>query len=137
MCGRKILNRLPKKVKKNAMVYIASDNRDSALQINKTINWPLVTLNEKSCHVDISNSSACSRFTLSHWFALALSDIIVMQDSVGPQQRETISAFSRYAAIYSLNSQVMRFGHTCDPISKDLQLYQQSQGNWICDRDRN
>ena len=42
-----------------------------------------------------------------------------------------ISAFSRYASIYALHKDVMRYGLGCNSINKTA-LSWQTQGNWLC-----
>ena len=51
--------------------------------------------------------------------------------SVRPEPRQPMSAFSRFAAMYALDPDVMRFGRTCQPVNKTLSS-QENQGNWIC-----
>jgi hypothetical protein len=151
-CGAKIIESLPPDIQKNTMVYIASDNPDSAQQINTTINWPFVILPPNVCHVDLQASFDCSLTTSLHWFMLSLSDKIVMQGLIQPafgsgslfedmmpddgssrkiQQQGSISGFSRFAAIYALNSDVTRYGVSCNSVNKTL-LSKQTQGNWLC-----
>lgn len=152
ICGAKILGNLPIDLKKNAVAYIASDNHDSAQQINTTLNWNLVILPPKVCHVDLEASFDCTLTTSLHWFMLSLSDKIVMQGLIKPptgsgslfedlpskdgsprltQQQGSISGFSRFAAIYALNSDVARYGLSCIPGNK-IALSKQTQGNWLC-----
>lgn len=152
VCGGKILENLPVDLKKNAIAYIASDNHDSAQQINTTMNWPFVILPPKVCHVDLEASFDCTLTTSLHWFMLSLSDKIVMQGLIQPpigsgslfedlppkdgsprliQQQGSVSGFSRFAAIYALNSDVTRYGLSCIPGNK-IALSKQTQGNWLC-----
>lgn len=94
----------------------------------------------------------CSLSTTSQWLMLSLSDTIIMQSlhsnpgmvsPYKPRSPETarlvtieeqgpISAFSRYAAIYSLSPDVMRYGLNCTAVNKK-NLSRQTMGNWICD----
>ena len=114
----------------------------------------------KACHVDLSGSgSHCSMQTAVHWFMLALSDHLVLQALLPPAQgfsmyesgREgaqfdpftspfnrltaaPVSAFSRYAAIYSLHGDAsIRYGRSCDRKVSTALLSHQSHGNWVCD----
>lgn len=153
VCGKKILAALTPEIRRNAMVYIASDNQDSAQQINRTINWPFVVLPPKVCHVDLDRSLECTLVTVLHWFMLSLSDKIIMQGLViGPgsssvdslpddgstkpsAQQGSISAFSRFAAIYGLQGENSIFGLSCDHGNRTL-LSRQTQGNWLCDPKR-
>ena len=94
-----------------------------------------------------------------HWFMLALSDHLVLQALLPPTQgfsmyesaREgalfdpftspfnrltaaPVSAFSRYAAIYSLHGDVsIRYGRSCGRKVSTALLSHQSHGNWVCD----
>ena len=137
------------------MAYIASDNADSARQINTTMQWPLSITPTDSCHVDLAANPMCSRMTFVQWFMLSLSDKIVMQslrnnlDANSPYHavsEETkaldalykqygsqgpISAFSRYAAIYGLQKDGLRYGLGCKSVNKTA-LSWQTQGNWLC-----
>jgi hypothetical protein len=95
----------------------------------------------------------CSLSTTSQWLMLALSDTLVMQalqpnldvnSPYKPKSPETahlptppeelgpISAFSRYAAVYSLSKDGMRYGRNCTAVNKQV-LSRQTMGNWICD----
>ena len=153
VCGKKILATLSPEIQSNAMVYIASDNSDSAQQINTTINWPFVVLPPKVCHVGFERSLDCTLMTLLHWFMLSLSDKIIMQGLVvapgswsedstpedgsskqGAQQG-SISAFSRFAAIYGLNIDNSFYGLSCSHGNRTF-LSRQTQGNWLCDPKR-
>jgi len=101
-----------------------------------------------------SSTDNCTLSTSSQWLMLALSDALVMQalepntavDSpYKPKSPETanlantpadelgpISAFSRYAAIYALGKDVMRYGNNCTRVNKK-NLSWQTMGNWVCD----
>ena len=94
--------------------------------------------------------------TFVQWFMLSMSDEIVMQslqtniDVISPYHEPSpstaaldseyakwartgpISAFSRYAAIYGLRKDSMRYGLGCGSVNKTA-LSWQTQGNWICD----
>lgn len=151
-CGRKIINDMSVEQRKNAMVYIASDNHVSGQQINSTLNWPFVILPPEVCHVDLQASFECTLSTSLHWFMLSLSDKLVMQGLIKPvrgsgssyedvpprdgepllaQEQGSISAFSRFAGIYGLNKDISRYGLGCQPINKTA-LSKQTQGNWLC-----
>ena len=150
VCGNKILSALTPEIQKNAMAYIASDNADSAQQINTTVNWHFVVLPPKACHINHERTLDCTMTTLHHWFMLSLSDKIIMQAQIiipgsraddqtpedgRPKQvapQGSISAFSRYAAIYGLNVDSSLFGLSCSHINGTA-LSRQTQGNWLCD----
>ncbi len=154
-CGEALLRQHSSVEKKGVLAYIASDNADTARQINATLGWDLSIAPTDSCHVDLAATSLCSRMTYVQWFMLALSDQIVMQslknnDAVFSPYHEVssetqaldahfkqyakqgpISAFSRYASIYALHKDVMRYGLGCGRINKTA-LSWQTQGNWLC-----
>lgn len=130
------------------LAYIASDNGDSSRQINSTLNWGFTIKPPDACHMDLQKNSLCTLMTSLHWFMLSLSDVIVMQALIKPAESvysnspETahisddepapISAFSRYAAIYSLSGPVIRYGRGCRS-ANTTQLSYQTHGNWVCD----
>ena len=117
----------------------------------------------KACHVDLagtgSGHSHCSLQTSVHWFMLALSDHLVLQALLPPTQgfsmyesakegarfdpftspfsaltAPPVSAFSRYAAIYSLGGDsTIRYGRSCSNKVSMALLSHQSHGNWVCD----
>lgn len=154
-CGQLLLHEGGGRAASDVLAYIASDNADSARQINSTMSWPFSVTPTDSCHVDLASSPLCSRMTYVQWFMLGLSDRIVMQslknneDVASPYHQvseETraldaeykkyarqgpISAFSRYASIYALHKDVMRYGLGCSSINKTA-LSWQTQGNWLC-----
>ena len=145
--------------KKRTLVFIASDYPPSAQQINNTIGWLYSITPPQGCHVDIQANDRCTLITSVHWLMLALSDQIVMQSMlVGEVQRNSsysdakyyysysdkssgtqsrheqpapISAFSRFAAIYSLSPGGIVYGSHCKTIDP-VALSHQTQGNWVC-----
>jgi len=154
-CARGVLANLTMASKGGVVTYVASDNRDSAKQMNGTLQWGHSIVPSGACHVDMQSYVAgginnCVLLTSAQWLMLSLSDVIIMQsivklplsmqmgyyDVTAPPpdkiQEAPISAFSRYAAIYALAPNVMRFGKSCKTIDKTI-LSRQSQGNWMCD----
>lgn len=157
-CGQKLIRTATEEVQAKSaakkavpggvLAYIASDNADSAVQINSTLAWPFAIRPPEACHMDIQKSMHCTLTTSLHWFMLSLSDVIVMQalikppDSMYSNSPETahlkdeepapISAFSRYAAIYSLSPEVIRYGRGCHTANTTALSYQ-THGNWVCD----
>jgi hypothetical protein len=156
-CGREILKQYTDGAKGagDLLAYIASDNADSARQINGTLKWPLSLTPTDSCHVDLESNPMCSRMTFVQWFMLSLSDKIIMQ-SLKPNpdvnspyhavsdetkaadavfktyaKQGPISAFSRYASIYGLHKDILRYGLGCQGVNKTA-LSWQTQGNWLC-----
>ena len=156
-CGKQVLRQYADRARGagRVLAYIASDNADSARQINATMGWPISVTPTDSCHVDLAANPMCSRMTFVQWFMLSLSDKIVMQslkndpDANSPYHAvsdETrvldaeykkygsqgpISAFSRYAAIYGLQKDGLRYGLGCKAINRTA-LSWQTQGNWLC-----
>lgn len=126
--------------------YIASDYQPSAQQIKDTLSWGTTIKPPHGCHVDLQASDSCTLMTSVHWLMLALSDYIVMQSMVQPpvspytdaeknppvpHEPMPISAFSRYAAIYSLSPDGMRLASHCNSVNM-TRLSRQTQGNWVC-----
>jgi hypothetical protein len=150
MCGKKILLEQSRVYSKNnVLAYIASDNPHSSRQINDSLQWPFVIKPPQGCHIDLQKSLQCTLTTSIHWFMLSLSDYIVMQALIKPQSSpyqnspETaympdselapVSAFSRYAALYSLSPQSgILYGKGCVVVNT-TQLSIQTHGNWVCD----
>ncbi len=161
-CGKQLLSarvaannaqsRLPAEadaLNRQIVAYIASDNVHSSSQINSTLGWEFTIRPPQGCHVDLQKSAHCTLSTSLHWFMLALSDHIVMQALIKPavsmfdnspetahlsafEQPAPISAFSRYAAIYSLATDSIRYGKGCLSVNRTA-LSQQTHGNWVCD----
>ena len=154
-CGRELLynesmaEKRSGKAHNNIIAYIASDNIDSSNQINSTLGWDFTIKPPQGCHVDLQTSDMCTLTTSLHWFMLGLSDHIIMQGLIKPEhsmfdnspetahlshleQPAPISAFSRFAAVYSLGEDSIRYGKGCYGVNRTL-LSQQSHGNWVCD----
>lgn len=120
------------------VAFITSDNPHSAAQMQSLM---LVTgsdspsLNIRAivapsgCHMEFDHSKECHFFTITQWFLLSLSDVLVTQTL--PNSAAT-SSFSRYAGIYSLNPNVFRNGRDCDNVPEDVPLSRQPQSNWFC-----
>jgi hypothetical protein len=144
------------------VLYVASDNAASALQINSTASWPAAVVPLTACHVDHarhthSTREQCAVNTFVQWFMLSLSDAVVLQSllhvdkpefsiyseySAATREAEAtfaavepggpISAFSRFAAIYGLHRDSMVYGLTCRAANRTA-LSWQTRGNWMCD----
>ena len=141
-CGKVVLNSLNNP---NAVINIASDNEGSIRQMNSSLEWHNTFVpSSASCHVDLDKSGSCSLSTLLSWFTLAISDHIILQsidESKTYFVQKTIpegtltaaSAFSRYAAIYSLTPSLggLRFARNCTVIDSSKFGYI-TQGNWVC-----
>ena len=154
LCGEKILNKYSdSNNKKQTIAYLASDNSDSSDQIKENIVWPSTLEPGKACHIDInsvtSNGVDCTLDTTAQWLLLSLSDYLIMQSMIHTTvsapfedvthyaskdmyQSAPISAFSRYAMIYGLGQDMIRYGIGCTSVNKTI-LSRQTQGNWICD----
>ena len=133
----------------SVLAYIASDNPVSANQINSTLAWNFTIKPPDACHIDMAANARCTLTTSLHWFMLSLSDVMVVQalikseDSIytanSPEtahlvdtELAPISAFSRYAAIYSLSPNSIRYGRGCHQVNTTALSYQ-THGNWACD----
>ncbi len=144
-------NVLFKNVNHKHVVYIASDNIQSTQQIISRLFFKNILNQPKSCHVDEDGHALdCATSTLTQWFLLSLSDYIITQgvDSAMPTAYEDIpermqefqkgiakpkfpiSAFSRTAVVYSLDSDNVRFGAGCTTMNEAIGHF--SHGNWIC-----
>jgi hypothetical protein len=133
-------------------VLIASDNRDTSKQIIHHLSHNLTLFHPpSSCHIDFQKSHAdCSLSTLSQWFLLSLSDMIITQSALKydmntlytdneemkylqdpyPKQIAPISAFSRYALIYGLSSDHLYYGN-CTDVNVTT-IGHSTHGNWVC-----
>ncbi len=117
--------------------YIASDSPSAAKQIHESMGIlhqydTLIT--PKGCHIEMDKSRDCSFDTIAYWFALALSESLIVQGrKITKDDNYTIpSGFSRYAAMYGLNSaDGLRFGQKCEKIDMIMQS-KSSQGTWKC-----
>ncbi len=126
------------------LAYVASDNKRSSSQINETLHWPHTIVPSDICHVDMSANSLCALSTFAQWLMLSLSDTIVMQALIPDttmtafhdpkesyKEEGPVSAFSRFAAIYSLSTEAFKYGISCKAVDTK-QLSRQTQGNWLC-----
>ncbi len=129
------------------VVYLESDSEGAARDILKHVDVAETFFPNSPCHIDNLPSSPeavkatheCSLSTLAQWFVLSWSEYIVTQSTRAPlvehldfaKQEAPLSAFSRFAAIYGLHMDNMRYGRDCAP--HDLhRLSHQTQGNWVC-----
>ena len=53
----------PKKI----LLFIASDNHGSAMQMNDTVQWVDSIVSPHGCHVEMDTSIECSELTLGNW----------------------------------------------------------------------
>lgn len=145
-CAKKIIqNRQTTSPNEPIIVYIASDNEGSVHQMNQSLAWDHTYIPKSaSCHVDLDKSGECSLSTLASWFTLAISDEIILQsidesgtyfigDLVKKGTFTAASAFSRYAAIYSLTPSDggIHFAKGCSTVNSTAFGYI-TQGNWMC-----
>jgi hypothetical protein len=144
-CAKKVLQSRHGSTSQPVVVYIASDNEGSVNQMNQSLAWEYTYIPKSaSCHVDLDKSGECSLSTLASWFMLAISDDIVLQsiDESGTYfignllSKGTFtaaSAFSRYAAIYSLtpSNGGLHFAKGCSTVNSTSFGYI-TQGNWMC-----
>eukprot|EP01039_Chlorochromonas_danica_P007515 gene7515-8312_t len=115
----------------------ASDNFQSTKQMidvslssNNRIGGGL--LSPSGCHIELQDSFECLLITVSTWFALSLSDAIVIQTIRDARYPIPSSAFSRYAGLYSLKRNVFRDARHCDEIPDHQVMGISQQGNWFC-----
>lgn len=116
------------------IVYVTSDSPSAQDQIIQYMNWTgRIVKTPKGCHIEMDRSGSCSLETIVYWFGLALSDTIVVQGrQLEPRANYTIpSGFSRFAAIYGLNSKSLRFAQGCIHSESILQS-RTGQGTWKC-----
>ena len=112
------------------LAYVASDNKRSSSQINETLHWPNTIVPSDICHVDMSANSLCALGTFAQWLMLSLSDTIVMQALIPDttmtafhdpkdsyKEEGPVSAFSRFAAIYSLSTEAFKYGISCRSVN--------------------
>jgi len=118
-----------------SVAFIASDNSISAKQIGHTVHsraHPLIT--PKGCHIDYKYDTECTIYTIVYWFILSLSDHIVTQFSVDKAGViSPFSSFSRFAATYSLQNDIIRYARNCKPLVSNAELYRVTSGNWKCE----
>ena len=108
------------------MAFITSDNEKAAKQIGETCGYKYTMYTPKGCHIERDSSKACHDFTVSYWFMLAMSNVMVTQFDQAPP-----SSFSRYAAVYSLKDDPVRSGIDCT-IKTNMYLSRVQQSNWFC-----
>lgn len=113
---------------KNFLLYVASDNPSSALQMVKYAKYPYSYVSPHGCHVQLDQSFECTMTTTAYWMILSLSDMIV----TSTENNNPISAFSRFAAIYGLKKDILRNSLNCGYIYPRKEMSHHFQGNWFC-----
>lgn len=111
------------------LMYITSDSDYSSKQMMESVQYNVSAIAPSGCHIEVDSSTQCMELTATQWFVLAQSAHIVVQtlDDFAP-----VSAFSRYAGIYSLSSAVFRNGLHCSNVQSNSYLSRVQQGNWYC-----
>jgi hypothetical protein len=61
------------------MVFVTSDNVKAAEQMSAVVGHPYSLISPQGCHIELDPSPECHMFTVSYWFMLALSDVIITQ----------------------------------------------------------
>lgn len=112
-----------------SLLYIASDNDKASEQMSKVAGHSHTLISPQGCHIEMDTSLQCHLFTVSQWFILALSDVIVTQTG---NEKAPTSSFSRYAGIYGLKQDVFRNGRQCEEEKTNLWLSRQQISNWFC-----
>lgn len=115
---------------KSSMVYITSDNIIAAQQMNATVGHPHTYISPQGCHIEYDPSVECHMFTVTYWFMLSLSDILVTQ-TFGEFNAPT-SSFSRYAGMYGLKRDPFRSGRYCHERFNSAIISHMEQSNWFC-----
>eukprot|EP00981_Chlorochromonas_danica_P011167 scaffold3779_cov254-Ochromonas_danica.AAC.27 len=160
-CAKQFLpsnNSLPSH--KMALLYVTSDSPLSSQQVVEKADYGLTVQPSQRCHVDLHRDAStlhvCATQTFSQWFLLGLSDFLITQgrlkqiDSKNGYEdqpnhiflvnqltgydeyvRAPISAFSRYASIYSLKTKGLRYGLGCHEIDVK-KVAMRTHGNWVC-----
>jgi hypothetical protein len=143
-----------KKTTESNWIYISSDSMDSSHQIYETIgkkDSSRTIISSKGCHLDYNPSHDCIVQTFVSWFLLSMNNRTIVQSYYHKEKDLYLpsSSFSRYAMMYSLNSESFDFGDRCylkeqlDKIGSQGKDYFQSpfleventripQGNWVC-----
>ena len=144
LCGQSLLNQRKTtysylfRGNTDSFLYIASDSVAVGNRIKNQLKWPNSYLSPAGCHIDINRTVECAFDTISYWFMLALSDQIVMQSVErtynGYSYVTPASAFSYYAAVYSLKNDAIRYGAHChQPVQRNASRL--PAGNWFCHGD--
>lgn len=132
-CARGILEQSNRS---RPIFMVASDSQDSAAQIASTAEWADTIIQPKGCHIADNETSTCGDITLDGWFSLTLSRALVVQSpSDSSQSSYPVSSFSRYALLYGLQLDSVKYGDRCakkqmnSPVHRGLR---NTQGNWRC-----
>jgi hypothetical protein len=134
------------------IVFIASDNRRSSKQMMEHISpdVPIFVPSSATCNVDLKRTNDCTLSTLAEWFLLSFSDMIITQQlhhynpkspyfdtnlmsylqAPYPEELGPISAFSRFALIYGLNSEHLYHANCLSANTTTVGHY--THGNWMC-----
>ncbi len=120
------------------LVYLTSDSHFSSEQMRSVLQYNLTVIAPSGCHIEHDTSLQCLELTVVQWFVLSLSSHIAVQTEQGGTP---VSAFSRYAGVYRLQSS-SHAGAGSDPVLLDGQHCTESpshksvsklqQGNWFC-----
>eukprot|EP00981_Chlorochromonas_danica_P007469 scaffold1754_cov180-Ochromonas_danica.AAC.25 len=142
------------------LLYVASDSPWSSQQVVEKADYNLIVQPSERCHVDLLRDASilhiCATQTFSQWFLLGLSDFLITQGLLkqiaannayedqpnhiflvnqltgyDKDVQAPISAFSRFASIYSLKTKGLRYGLQCHEIDVK-KLAMRTHGNWVC-----
>jgi hypothetical protein len=120
---------------------INADTLNDISGSNNKIKFHVVR-SSSGCHIDRDSSKQCHSLTVSHWFALSLSDALVTQTLPDTTQPGPTSGFSRFAGMYGLlgvgsrgdgEGGPFRNARNCSFITSSVELGLSQGGNWICD----
>lgn len=118
--------------KRFELAFITSDSTASADQMKSVLGHPYTLISPQGCHIEMDASVACHVFTVSYWFVLAMSDVLVTQTLGNEHSGGPTSSFSRYAGIYGLKDNVFRDGRHCEEITTNYALSRIQMSNWFC-----
>lgn len=113
------------------LVFISSDNIETAKQMTSLLDYKHILLAPKGCHLELDASAACNLETLALWFIMAQSRMIITQTNED-QHRAPSSSFSRYAGIYSLHERSFRDGKHCNETFNPHFIGKIQHSNWFC-----
>jgi hypothetical protein len=118
---------------KSPVVYVASDSSTLVNLVTdklKEHNLDYDFNSAPKCHVGVDvTDSDCFVSEILEWLQLVISQQLIAQSPGAGQVLD--SAYPRYAAIYSLNPQILVLDHSCKQSTSEYQGSHE-QGNWVC-----
>eukprot|EP01036_Dinobryon_divergens_P028262 gene28262-37180_t len=123
-----------------AMLFVTSDSIAATELLKNEINntYTLVTP-QSSCHIALDLTPQCHLQTITYWFILAQSDVII-QGRRGRAQsvkQAPASGFCNYAGVYGLRVDPFRGVEVgCQTATKNMELGYSTHANWRCEHGR-